>query len=95
MKIKITNLDSLKFSSQQSKMMMEANKINQILNYVIKDYDNKRNFELKIVNYVLLIPVFIYLESFFRNKEIFKRKNNSILNSKESTHFHNFNKRSN
>ena len=74
---------------------MEVNKINQTLNHVIKGYENQKNLELKIVNYILLIPVFIYLESFFRNKEIFERKNKSILNAKESTNFHYFNKRSN
>ncbi|RNA12938.1 serine arginine repetitive matrix 1-like isoform X3 [Brachionus plicatilis] len=95
MRTKIKSLDTLTFNSQQSKMKMEANKINQILNQKIKGSRNDKDLETKLVNFILYIPVFIYLESFFKNKQIFQRKNNSILNSKESTNFHNFNKRSN
>ncbi|CAF0979227.1 unnamed protein product [Brachionus calyciflorus] len=93
MKLKIKNLDRGLFLSQQSKMRMEVNKINQILDQRILGGDNDDNIETKIVNYVLYIPIYIYLESFFKNKQIFQRKNNSILDSKESTNYHTFSKR--
>jgi hypothetical protein len=47
----------------------------------------------KILNYITLIPLFIYVESIVQNKIIFQRHKNSILNLKEATTFQNFNKR--
>lgn len=95
MRAKIKGLDTLTFSSQESKMKMEVNKINQILSQGIIGSDKNKNMETKLINYVLYIPIYIYLESFFKNKQIFQRKNNSILNTKESTNLHHFNKRQN
>ena len=60
------------------------------LNYTIKGGDNVSN---KILNYVALIPLFIYIESIIKNKLIFKRRQNSILNIKDATNLHTFNRR--
>ena len=60
------------------------------LNYTIKGGDNISN---KTLNYVALIPLFIYIESIVKNKTIFKRRQNSILNLKDATNFHSFNRR--
>ena len=61
------------------------------LNYTLKGGDNVSN---KILNYVALIPLFIYIESIVKNKTIFKRRQNTILNLKDATNFHAFNRRS-
>lgn len=49
------------------------------------------SYRFKLLNYVLFIPLFIYLETLLKNKLIFKRSQN-ILSMKEATNFHNFNK---
>jgi hypothetical protein len=51
------------------------------------------SYSAKVCHYILLIPLFIYLEALLKNKKLFKRRLNSILDMKEASNFHNFNKR--
>jgi hypothetical protein len=60
------------------------------LNYTVKGGENLSN---KILHFISLIPLFIYIESIVKNKVIFKRRSNTILNLKDATNFHSFNRR--
>ena len=59
------------------------------LHYTIKG-DSVSN---KVLSFVSLIPLFIYIESIIKNKVIFKRRQNTILNLKDATNLHSFNRR--
>ncbi len=53
------------------------------------------NLQTKIINFVLMIPLYIHVESVFRNKGLYQRNQISIINMKDATNFHNFPKRNN
>jgi hypothetical protein len=61
------------------------------LNYVVNRDPSSTTH--RILNYITLIPLFIYVESIVQNKIIFQRQKNSILNLKEALTFQSFNKR--
>jgi hypothetical protein len=89
LKIKLKNIDTEKLTKILERQNNSHNLLSQ-LNYHIKSSDhNKKNF--KIFNYIAIIPLCIYIESIVKNKVIFQRKQNTILNIKEN--FMDFSKR--
>ena len=85
MKLKIKKIDLIKQANSTSNEI----KISSQLNMQI----GADQIQSKLVNYVLLIPLFIYLESLCKNNMIFQRRQNTILNMKEASNYHSFNKR--
>jgi hypothetical protein len=100
MKLRIKNLDTIKHLSTNN----NANSINSSasLNYSINDLKitsqlstqiNGDTAQAKVVNYILFIPLFIMLESLSKNRALFQRRSHTILNMKDASNFHTFNKR--
>jgi len=100
MKLRIKNLDTIKHLSTNN----NTNSINSStsLNYSINDLKitsqlstqiNGDTAQAKVVNYILFIPLFIMLESLSKNRALFQRRSNTILNMKDASNFHTFNKR--
>lgn len=89
MKIRFKNMDADKLIKALTQHF-DSQYLYLQLNYTIKGNDVLTH---KILNYVSLIPLFIYIESIIKNKVIFKRRQNTILNFKDATNLHNFNRR--
>ena len=100
MKLRIKNLDTIKHLSTTTNNNSINSSVN--LNYSINDLKitsqlntqiNGETAQAKVVNYILFIPLFIMLESLSKNRALFQRRSNTILNMKDASNFHTFNKR--
>ncbi len=100
MKLRIKNLDTIKHLNTNSGNISINSSAN--LNYSLNDLKitsqlntqiNGDTAQAKVVNYILFIPLFIMLESLSKNRALFQRRSNTILNMKDASNFHTFNKR--
>lgn len=82
LRLKVKNIDTEKFL-KILETQNNSHNLHSQLNYPIKSSDhNMKN--LKVFNYIAIIPLCIYIESIVKNKVIFQRKQNTILNIKEN-----------
>ena len=78
-KSKNKNFDSEKFFKNS------RHQINSIL-MLLKCQIEGENMLTKLSNYIILIPLFIYLESAIKNKNLIKRNSINVLSMKDSNY---------
>jgi hypothetical protein len=83
LKAKVFNYEKLKAVRL---LQNDSSKFNSHLNFLI----HGDTLETKLINYILLIPLFINVECMLNNKKIMRRFRNSILEMKDSSNFHNY-----
>ena len=75
-------------SSQKTKILIQKNflKIVDIKLMLLKCQIEGENMLTKLSNYIILIPLFIYLESAIKNKNLIKRNSINVLSMKDSNY---------
>jgi hypothetical protein len=88
LKVKLKDIDANKLTSSSNKIA-EMNSLSKQLKIEI----NGENIQTKLINFILLIPLYMHVESTYKNKSLHQRHQVSIINMKDATNFHHFGKR--